>query len=459
MARESWASRLGFILAAAGSAVGLGNIWRFPYVAGEGGGAAWIIVYLILVLIIGYPMMVTEVSLGRAAQKNVWGTFKELAPNTPWWLVGALGVLTSIVILSYYSVIGGWSLAYIFHSAFSSVGPGTEFDVFFIEHITDVWVPIIWHAVFMLICVGIIAGGVVKGIQRWVQILWPVMGVLLIVIVIRGVTLPGAAEGLSWYLVPDFGDLTAGAFTAAVGQVFFTLSLAMGIIITYGSYFNKQDEVPGSAGYVVGLDTAVAIIAGFAIFPAVFAMGFDPGEGAGLAFITLPAIFAEIPWGGAFFGTLFFILLSAAAVTSAISLLEVSASWLIDEFNFKRSSAAILMGVIIFLIGLPSTLGYSLLEGVTIEAIAPELLDVFDWIAYHIFLPIGGLLTAIFAGHVWGAKKAQEEANTGVKAGKFKIGDWYVPILKYLLPIVIFIILVLGFIETFAPEILPWEVI
>ncbi len=459
MTRESWVSRMGFILAAAGSAVGLGNIWRFPYVAGEGGGAAWIIIYLILVLIIGYPMMVTEISLGRASQRNVLGTFKSLAPNTPWWLLGALGVLTSVVILSYYSVIGGWSLAYIFESALGGLGEGTDFADVFMSHIGSVWGPIIWHAVFMLICVGIIAGGVVKGIQRWVSILWPVMGVLLIVLVVRAVTLPGAGEGLAWYLIPEFGDITAGSIIAAVGQVFFTLSLAMGIIITYGSYFTKKDEIPGSAAYVVGMDTAVAIIAGFAIFPAVFAMGFDPGEGAGLAFITLPAIFAEIPVGGMIFGTLFFILLSAAAVTSAISLLEVSASWLIDEYNWKRGKAAVLMGVIIFIIGLPSTLGYSVLEGVTIEAIAPELLDVFDWIAYHVFLPLGGILTAIFAGYVWGAKKTKDEANTAEVKGRLSIGNWFIPVLKYVLPIIILIIMIFGFIETFWPEILPWEVL
>jgi len=460
LARENWVSRIGFVLAAAGSAVGLGNIWRFPYVAGEGGGAAWIIVYLIMVLIIGYPIMVTEISLGRASNRNVLGTFKALAPNTPWWLVGALGVLTSIVILSYYSVIGGWSLAYVFQTGLiDNLYESIETtDELFGANVGQVWAPIIWQAIFMVMCVGIIAAGVVKGIQRWVQYLWPVMGVLLIVIVIRGVTLPGASEGLEWYLVPDFSDLTAGAVTAAMGQVFFTLSLAMGIIITYGSYFSKKDEIPGSAGYVVGLDTAVAIIAGFAIFPAVFAMGFDPGHGAGLAFVTLPAIFAEIPVAGELFGTLFFILLSAAALTSAISILEVSASWLIDEYNWARGKAAAVMGVIIFIIGVPTALGFSAWDGIHWEAIDAGLLDIYDFAAYHILLPVGALFTAIFAGHIWGAKKVQEEANHAEKPGS-KIGNWFIPLLKYVLPIIILIFLVLGFIEQVWPEILPYDVI
>ncbi len=457
--RESWVSRLGFILAAAGSAVGLGNIWRFPYIAGEGGGAAWVIVYLIIVLIIGYPMMVTEISLGRASRKNVVGMFKELAPNTPWWLVGALTILTSVLILSYYSVVAGWSLAYIFESALSNLGRDVDYADAFMGHITSVWPPIIWHAVFMVLTVGIVAAGIVKGIQRWVTFLWPVMGVLLVILLIRAVTLPGAGEGLGWYLIPDFGDLTAGAFVAAIGQAFFTLSLAMGIIITYGSYLRREDEIPGSGGYVVLMDTGIAILAGFIIFPGVFAMGLDPGAGAGLAFITLPGVFAEIPVAGPFFGTLFFILLSVAALTSAISLLEVSVAWLIDEKNMKRSSAAITMGTIIFLLGLLPTLGYSTLDHVSFEPIAGDILDFMEFLAENVFLAIGGLLTAIFAGHVWGEHKAREEINYGVKKGKFTIGNWYAPILKYVIPVIIIVILIVSTIEWIAPEILPWDVI
>jgi len=457
LTRENWVSRVGFILAAAGSAVGLGNIWRFPYVAGEGGGAAWIIVYLLIVLIIGYPMMVTEISLGRSSQRNVLGTFKSLAPKTPWWLVGALTVLTSVVILSYYSVVAGWSLSYVFETALGNMGPGVDFEDAFFGHITSVWPPIIWHAIFMLLTVGIIAAGVVKGIQRWVQILWPVMGVLLVILLVRALTLPGAGEGLGWYLIPDFSQLDAGSFVAAIGQAFFTLSLAMGVIITYGSYLAKKEEIPGSGGYIVGMDTGIAILAGLVIFPAVFAQGLSPDAGPGLAFITLPEVFAEIPWAGALFGTLFFIILSVAALTSAISLLEVSVSWLIDEKNWTRIKSAVTMGIIIFVLGLPPTLGYSVWEGVSFKPVAPDLLDFYEFLAEHVFLCVGGLLTSIFAGYVWGAKKVQDEANSGVAEGKFKIGNWFIPILKYVIPIIIAVILILGTIEIIWPEILPWD--
>ncbi|NLC50747.1 MAG: sodium-dependent transporter [Firmicutes bacterium] len=441
--REQWVSRVGFILAAAGSAIGLGNIWRFPYITGTGGGAVFLIVYLLAIFFIGYPIMVTEMTIGRKTQRNPIGAFKALAPNSPWWLVGALGVLSGFVILSYYSVVGGWSLAYIFKAIGGSFVTGTAFDELFIGQISATWGPIIWHFVFMAITIGIISAGVVKGIQKSVQILMPILFILLFVLVVRSLTLPGASKGVAFYLRPDFSLLTWRSVLNAVAQSFFTLSLGMGAMLTYGSYLSQKENIPDSALSVVGLDTLVAVLAGFAIFPAVFAFGFDPGAGAGLTFITLPAVFAEMPLG-AFFGFLFFLLLSIAAVTSAISLLEVVVAYAVDELKMTRVSASIIIGLIVFVVGIPSSLGYSVLSDITF--LGMDLLDTYDWISNCVFLPLGGLLTCIFAGYVWGSRNTAEEANKG--EGSFKVGDFYSILLKVIVPIAIFIVMIFGILET-----------
>ncbi len=449
--REHWTTRVGFILAAAGSAVGLGNIWRFPYIAGVNGGAAFIVIYLIAIIVIGYPLMVTEMSLGKKTQKNPVGAFKTMAPNTPWWLVGALGVFTGFVILSYYSVIAGWSLAYIF-KAIAGFTPDMDFTSLFYTTIgvdigdgPNIITPLVWHLVFMAITVSIIAAGVVRGIQRWVKILMPLLFILLLILVIRAITLPGAGAGLVFYLDPDFSVISGQTFLDAIAQSFFTLSLGMGAIITYGSYLDKESTIGDNGGWVVGLDTGIAIIAGFAIFPAVFALGLEPGAGPGLTFMTLPAVFAELP-AGSFFGFLFFLLLSIAALTSAISLLEVVVAWLVDEKKWTRAKASVLMGIIIFLVGIPTSLGYNVLGDFSF--LGMDVLDTYDWFANALFLPIGGLLTAIFVGYVWQAKRAQEFAND--PPGRVRIGDWYGVLIRYIVPLAIIIVLVFGLIDTFS---------
>ncbi len=445
--RESWATRVGFILAAAGSAVGLGNIWRFPYMTGEHGGAAFLVIYLIAIILIGYPVMINEIILGRKTHRNPVGAFKSLAPSSSWWLVGALGVFTGFVILSYYAVVAGWSLAYIYKVIISTTTPDIDHADVFVGHITSVWEPIIWQAIFMVLTVAIIALGVIRGIQRWVTILMPAILVILVILMFRAITLPGAGEGLAYYLQPNFEDITARTFLGAISQAFFTLSLGMGAIITYGSYLREKDEIPGNAASVVGLDTGIAILAGLAIFPAVFALGFSPGEGPGLVFITLPGVFAEMPLG-MLFGLLFFVLLSIAALTSAISLLEVVTAWLIDEKGWKRSSAAIAMGIVIFFVGLPTTLGYSVLSDVTFPGLDLDLLDTYDWFANSIFLPLGGLLTAVFVGHIWGSRAAMQEANKSKRS--ITVGNWWAFLIKYVVPILILAIMIVGIYDSFA---------
>ncbi|AFG38274.1 sodium-dependent transporter [Spirochaeta africana] len=446
--REQWTSKLAFVLAAAGSAVGLGNIWRFSYVVGTNGGAAFVFMYLVIIAVIGYPMMVTEVTLGQKAHKDPIGTFKALAPDTPWWLVGAMGVMAGFIILSFYSVVGGWSLAYVFKTFTGALGAGTDFGGEFVGLIGSAGQPIFWHALFMLLTIGIIAAGVVNGISRSVRILMPALFVLLLILVIRSVTLPGAGAGIAFYLRPDFSELNAQSLLAAVGQAFFTLSLGMGAMITYGSYLNDKEDIPDNAGWVVGLDTFIALLAGFAIFPAVFALGQDPGAGAGLAFITLPAVFAEIP-AGLLFGGLFFLLLSVAALTSAISLLEVVVAWIIDEHEWVRWKAALVLGGIIFLLGIPASLS---LGAADITVIGMPFFDFLDFLQESILLPLGGLLTSIFAGYVWKAKRTRDAANANAK--KLKLGWWFDVLIMYVVPVAIALVMMFGLVDQYP--IMAW---
>lgn len=441
--RENWSSRLGFILAAAGSAVGLGNIWRFPYITGTNGGAAFLLIFLVAVVLIGYPLMVTEMTLGKKTHRNPIGAFKSLAPNTPWWLVGGLSVFTALAILSYYSVIAGWSLSYIF-KAISGFTPDMAFGEVFAQHISGIGIPIIWHAIFMVITVGVISAGVVSGIQKAAKTLMPILFILLVVLVVRSVTLKGAAEGLEFYLSPDFSKLTAQSILDAIGQAFFTLSLGMGAIITYGSYLSDDENVGDNAAYVAIFDTLIAVMAGFAIFPALFALtDVAPDAGPGLTFITLPAVFAEMPLGS-LFGFLFFLLLSIAALTSAISLLETGVAWIVDEKNINRKKAAIILGIIVFVVGIPPVLGYSAWD--SFSFLGFDILDTYDWIANNVFLPLGGLLTSLFAGYVWKSRKVRGEANK--VSGLINIGKWYGFLIKIVVPIAIAVVMVVTIFQT-----------
>lgn len=444
--REQWGSRVGFILAAAGSAVGLGNIWRFSYVVGENGGGAFVLIYLFLILFIGYPLMVTEMTLGQETGKNPIGAFKKLAPDSPWWISGALGVLAAFVILSFYSVIGGWSISYFFKTIFGNLNfaSAVEYESAFDNFVQSPIAPLIWHGIFMGITLGIIAAGISNGIEKIVKILMPILFVLLVALVIRGLTLDGAMDGVSFYLKPNLSDITAGSILGALGQSFFTLSLGMGAMITYGSYLNKKEDISDNAAWVVGLDVFVALLAGLAIFPAVFALGFEPDAGTGLAFITLPAVFAQMPLG-TLFGAAFFGLLTFAAITSSISLLEVVVSWLIDEKGYDRKKASLTIGFLIFLLGIPASLSLGVWSDYTLFDM--NFFSLLDFFQESILLPLGALLTSIFAGHVLTAERTRQMANKN--ANKIKLGTWFDFILKYVLPIVILIVMIFGLLEAF----------
>ena len=450
MARERWGSHFGFILAAAGSAIGLGNLWKFPFKAGANGGAAFVIVYLICVALVGLPIMVAEVIMGRRTQRNPLGGYRMLRPGSPWFLAGAMGIASGFVILSYYSVVGGWTLAYILKAAanrfahYATPGQaGAAFDQFTAHPVA----PIFFHALFMIACMVIVIRGVRGGIERWNNILMPLLFGILVLLAVRGVTLPGARRGLEFFLRPDFSKFHWGHSTlVALGHAFFTLSLGMGAMFTYGSYLGPDVNVPRASLYIVLLDTLIALVAGIAIFTSVFAMGLNPATGAGLVFHTLPIVFQKMP-GGIVFGALFFLLLAIAALTSAISLLEVVCSYFIDEKRWPRRKAVIVMGTIIFLIGIPASLSFGPMADVKIF-FGCNFFDFADALSSNYMLPIGGLLIAIFVGWVWGVRRATEACRVGNPGFRFA-AIWSFSI-RYLAPAAVAVIIVQ------QTGVLPW---
>ena len=437
--REQWGSRFGFIMAAAGSAVGLGNIWRFPYITGKFGGAAFVAVYLAVVIVLGISVMLAEFVIGRKAQSDAVGSFRKLGGGA-WPMVGWMGFFCGFVILSYYAVIAGWTLAYMFKSfggLMAAAGEGKAGDVFG-AFVSDPVQSISYHVAVMAITSGIVYKGISGGIEKSCKILMPALFVILLVLIVRSVTLPGAGAGLEFYLKPDFSKLTSEAILAAVGQGFFSLSLGMGCMITYGSYLGKDDYLPSIARTVVFLDTSVAILAGFVIFPAVFAFGIEPGAGPGLTFVTLPAVFAQMPMGS-IFSFAFFLLLFIAALTSAISLLEVVVTYAIDQLKWNRAKAAIVMGTAIALLGIPSALSVG---GHIPQIAGKDFLDAADFLTNNVIMPLGGIFIAVFVGWVWTDGAKAEVTDNGKLV--FPMYTTWLWICRVVAPVCIGIIFITG---------------
>lgn len=440
--RESFASTLGVIAAAAGSAIGLGNIWKFPYIAGIFGGAAFIVVYLICIAAIGLPVMLSEFTIGRKGQKNAIGSFKALAPRKPWFLTGWMGVAAAFMILSFYGVVAGWTLDYVVRSVMNSFAGKTpgELGEMFGGFISGVSRPIFWQIVFMALTALIISAGVKGGIEKYSKILMPLLLVILIILDIRAVTLPGAGAGLAFLFKPDFSKLSAEAVLSALGHAFFSLSLGMGTMITYGSYIGKKEKLGATATQVTIADTGIALLAGVAIFPAVFAFGIEPGAGPGLVFITLPNVFQQMP-GGYIFGVLFFLLLAIAALTSSISILEVVTAYFVEELKIARHKATIIATIAITIIGIPCSLSMGPMAGV--KFFGKTFFDLLDFTAANILLPLGGLFISAFVGWYLGYKKTYEEVSN---EGKLKVG--YLPVYlflaKFIAPIAIAIVFLHG---------------
>jgi len=440
--RDSFGTKFGVIAAAAGSAVGLGNIWRFPYVAGENGGGAFILIYLLFIIAIGIPVMLSEFTIGRRAKRNAFGSFKRLAPNTYWYLIGLLGVVAAFVILSFYSTVAGWTLEYIylsFANAFAEKTPD-QLTTMFETFKAGTFRPILWQLIFMVLTAWIVIAGVKKGIEKYAKILMPILLLLIIVLDIRAITLPGSSEGLDFLFRPDFSKLNTNSVLEALGQAFFSLSIGMGTLITYGSYINKKQNLTSTAINVSAADTIIAILAGVAIFPAVFAFGIEPNAGPDLIFRTLPNIFQQMP-GGYFFSLIFFILLGVAALTSSISVLEVVVAYFVEELGILRKRATIVAAASITVLGVLSTMSWGAMGDVRIFDF--NVFEFLDFTASSVFLPIGGVFIVVFLGWYLGKNHIKDEV-TSDGLYKAKLINLFVFIIKFLAPIAIAMVFLHG---------------
>lgn len=412
--RGQWSSRLGFILAAAGSAIGLGNIWRFPYTAGENGGAAFILVYLIFIVAIGVPVQLCELSLGRKSTRAAVGAFKVIAPGTKWSFLGVMGVMAGFGILSFYAVIAGWTVGYLYFAitgSFTGIDQTGSTEIFTTLVSGSFW-PILLLAVFMIVTALVVQGGIQGGIERAARILMPLFFVFLVVLAIRSLTLPGASEGIAFLTQVDFSKLNFAVMGNALGQALFSLSLGMGAMITYGSYLKKDENLPVAAASVAIFDTSIALLAGLIIFPAVFAAGMEPSAGPGLVFMVMPIVLTAMP-GGSFFAFLFYFLLAIAALTSTISLLEVIVSYFVDERDWSRPKAVWSVAALCFLIGVPSALANGANGFLSGQVFGTDFLSFMDLVFGKYFLTIGAGGICIFAGWFWGIPKALEEIENG----------------------------------------------
>lgn len=440
--RASFGSKLGVILATAGSAVGLGNVWRFPYMTGQNGGAVFILIYVACVLLLGIPCMISEFIIGRHGQANTARSFRSLAGGTPWAFIGYLGVLTGFLITGYYAVVSGWCLQYIWASLIGHLhGDPAYFATYFSELAADPVKPVLWTVIILVITYLIIEHGVRDGIERASKLLMPTLFILLLVIVVAACMLPGAMEGVKFLLKPDWSMINSDVFLAALGQSFYSLSIAMGCLCTYASYFARSTNLTNAAVQIGVIDCVVAILAGLMIFPAAFSVGVSPDSGPSLIFITLPNVFqqafAAMPVLGYFVSLLFFMLLALAALTSLISLHEVSTAFFHEEMHVSRKTAALIVTVSCSVIGVFCSLSLGAVDGLVL--FGTSLFDWFDFITGQIFLPIVGFLTCIFIGWFVPHKIVHDEfTNWGTLRGRFF--HLFVFLVKYVCPLAILFI-------------------
>ncbi len=441
--KEHFGSKIGAVAALAGSAIGLGNIWKFPYLTGENGGAAFILIYIACICFIGIPIMLAEFSIGRRGGKDVYGTFKTLAPKTKWCAFSIITVCTSAIILSYYGTIAGWTMHYMcisFTDAFQNATPASV-EQLFNDFTSNPYHPLIWQMLFMVVTAAVILGGVKNGIERSSKVMMPILFIILIILCFRSLTInEHSIEGLIFLFKPNLDVVSAKTFLAAMGQAFFSLSVGMGVIMTYGAYVKKHENIHQMSYQVVISDTAVAILAGVAILPATFAFGMAPNAGPGLVFLTLPQVFAQMPLGQ-FWSFIFFLLLVLAALTSSISLLEVTVAYLINELKMKRATATILTTVVITIIGVFTTLAFGPLKHITLFGM--NLFDIMDYTASNILLPLGGMLICYFAGWVLGKESLRDEITNGNKL-KITLFGFYFFIMRYVAPVVILLLMLNG---------------
>ena len=435
--RTSFSSSFGVIVAMAGSAVGLGNMWRFPYLVGENGGAAFILLYLLFVLIFCLPVMLCEFVIGRRGGANAVKSFAKLAPKSGWPLAGILGILAAVFIMAFYPVIGGWGVNYLVKAlsfTFSKAGE-IDYATMFTQSVSSTGTPLLYMAIFLLVSVAVVAFGVKNGIEKCSKVMMPVLFFLVLGIAIYSMCLPNAGAGISYLFRPDFSAVTGKTVAAAMGQAFFSLSLGMGAVITYASYAGKNTSILRESIVTVGADTIFAIIAGCAIMPAVFAFGYSPEQGPGLVFVTLPALFADMPGGGVI-AILFFVSFLLAAITSAISLLEVITAYLSEQLRISRGWTLALVSVVLLGLGALCSLSNGLLADWKLFGMS--LIDFFDYTSANFMMTIGALLIVLFVGWKLGKATYTDELTNG---GKIRVPRWLLNgtffVIKYVAPPVI----------------------
>ncbi|PSL44483.1 NSS family neurotransmitter:Na+ symporter [Salsuginibacillus halophilus] len=450
--REQWASRLGFILAAAGSAIGLGAVWKLPYVAGTNGGGAFFFIFILLTLTLGASLMLAEFILGRHTNKDAIQSYKAIAPGTPWFLVGALGIVASFLLLSFYAVVGGWIVTYFFRSITGQLqAPDGDFGALFGQITANPWEVGIAHFVFILITIFVVRAGIRGGIERASKLLMPALFILFLVIVARSLTLDGAMEGVRFFLQPDFSEVTGETLLFALGQAFFALSLGVSIMVTYSSYVPKDTSLTRSAGSIIGLSLFIALLSGLAIFPAVFSLGMSPEEGPPLIFIVLPAVFNEMAFGGFFF-TLFLALLLFATLTSAFSLLEILVAPFAKNDLNKRKRVTWISGLLVYIMGIPSALSFGILGDFTV--FGNIFFDNMDFLVSNILLPLGALLIALFVPWKINKDVLEEELLRSSRLSRGFFLTWLFTI-RFVTPAVIVIVFlyILGFLPGVEPTI------
>ncbi|MEN8116910.1 MAG: sodium-dependent transporter [Bacteroidota bacterium] len=435
--RDSFSSKFGVIAAAAGSAVGLGNIWRFPLVTTQNGGGAFLLLYVGFIIFIGVPVMLSEFSIGRRAQLNAFGSFKKLAPKTPWFMVGFLGIVTAFAILAFYSTVAGWTLEYFVQAVSGKLFVVEDMEKNFADFSTHAYRPVIWQLVFMVLTALVVYAGIKKGIEKFTKILMPILVVLIIFVVIRAVTLKGAGEGIKYLFIPDWGAVNFKTVLMALGQAAFSLSIGMGTLITYGSYIRKDNNLLKTSAQVALADTGIAILSSLMVIPAIFAFSTGSiGEispGPGLVFEVLPNVFKSMP-GGKSFSIIFFFLLSVAALTSTISVLEVVVAYMKEELNFTRGKATLIASVSISVLGVLATLSFGVLSNVSI--LGQTIFGLLNYASANIMLTFGALLIVVFVGWRIGKSDFIEEiSNKGtLESGLFKIVFF---IIRYIAPVAI----------------------
>jgi NSS family neurotransmitter:Na+ symporter len=448
--RETWASRLGFILAAAGWSIGLGNIWRFPYITGKYGGGAFVLLYLACLVIIAIPLFTIEFSLGRTSQSSITSGFRKLSPGKPWWIGGLIGILGNIFIFSYYTMVIGWVIAYLFKTVrgqYTGMTAGQITSIY--SDLTEGSGQVFLWQILVYVLLGIIVSrGLVKGVEAFSKIAMPILFLMLIGLGLYALTLPGAMNGVEFYLKPDFTKINGEAIIAALGQVFFSVGVGFGATWAYGSYLSKKANIPGDAARIAFMDSAGALLAGFIIFPAAFAFGVNPDTGYELIFVTLPNVFGQMP-GGSVFGTLFFFLVSVAALTSAIAHTECIASWIMDEFKwdriYSRTRATWLVLSGCFLLGIPTVLSFGPLSETKI--FGKTFFEFIDYLSVNVFLIMAGLFLAVYVGWSLGIKRFTAVTNEG--AGRLRVMPYWGFLIKYIIPAVILMLFIM---KIFKPE-------